>query len=79
MSDKISDELLNDMANGDWPDSGFYLAIKNIAKELLERRTAEVKPVNLPEPDHETEDGYKYFREDTVFSAIKAAGGTVEE
>lgn len=41
--------------------------------------TAPQKSVVLPVADHETEDGYKYYREETVKAAIEAAGGIVKE
>ncbi|QNQ52339.1 hypothetical protein [Serratia liquefaciens] len=41
MTQTLTTELLNDMADGNWPDSGFYDTIKAMAAELLANREAQ--------------------------------------
>lgn len=50
-----------------------------LSQRLSLKVTAPQKPVVLPVADHETEDGYKYYREETVKAAIEAAGGIVKD
>lgn len=41
MTQTLTTELLNDMADGNWPDSGFYDTIKQMARELMANREAQ--------------------------------------
>lgn len=41
MTQTLTTEQLNDMADGNWPDSGFYDTIKVMARELLANRDAQ--------------------------------------
>lgn len=41
MTQTLTTEQLNDMADGNWPDSGFYDTIKEMARELLANREAQ--------------------------------------
>ncbi|WP_369788365.1 hypothetical protein [Rouxiella sp. WC2420] len=80
MSDKISDELIQEIATGRFVPK--HSAAVLMARELLARRAAEVKPVKLPEIIQMEMGGYGGVPVVTVaelLEAIKAAGGTIEE
>lgn len=40
---------------------------------------AALKPIELPCADHETDDGYEFYRKETVIEAIRAAGYEVAD
>ncbi|MGS4429236.1 hypothetical protein ACKUTL_18795 [Serratia marcescens] len=46
----LTTEQLNNMADGNWPDSGFFEMIKEMARELLANRVA--KPVGFISAKH---------------------------
>lgn len=85
MSDKISDETLQLIAS-DYMDACSLIDISHLmAKELIARRAAEVKPVKMPRRhgiaslvDIEKDDDGSILLYDDVIEAIKAAGATIE-
>jgi len=48
---KLTTEQLNNMADGNWPDSGFFEMIKEMARELLASRVAKPERL-LPADSH---------------------------